>query len=149
MAGEHGSQYDGKYEDVPWIQIPGMSDCRIMALPMFNLFDQSNLFISVWARLTNLFTRAMFQVKIFRPYFFPSVNIRARCHWWQTEANETINMLIKYADDNEMRSDSQMRWFASIHNLLFWLGVPLRDPASFTGLRALINCSAGVTPSWK
>ena len=24
MAGEHGSQYDGKYDDVPWLQILGM-----------------------------------------------------------------------------------------------------------------------------
>lgn len=24
MAGEQGSQYDGKYDDVPWLQILGM-----------------------------------------------------------------------------------------------------------------------------
>ena len=24
MAGERGSQYDGKYDDVPWLQILGM-----------------------------------------------------------------------------------------------------------------------------
>ena len=58
-AGEQGSQYDGKYDDVPWLQILGMfhqaggdteetkSDVSggDLGQPMFNLFDQSNLFI--------------------------------------------------------------------------------------------------------
>ena len=92
MAGEPGSQYDGKYDDVPWLQILGMflglrhsgageTQSQMAGgpvLPMFNLFDQSNLFISSPDRL---FTRAMFQVKIFRPIYCQSVNIRTRFHW--------------------------------------------------------------------
>ena len=70
------------------------------------------------------------------------------------------SLLIKYANANwnEIRIKSKVWWYIQIlylfffpvficfcqcHriilHLLFWLGVPVRDPASFTGLRALIN----------